>query len=51
MTMLFRLKNAGATCQWCMVKCFVNLVRRTIEVYVIDIVVKIRQSTELSFFS
>ena len=39
-TMLFGLKNTGATYQRCMLKCFGDLIERTIEVYVDDIVVK-----------
>ena len=38
--MLFGLKNAGAMYQRCMLKCFGDLIRRTIEAYVDDIVVK-----------
>ena len=39
-TMPFGLKNAGATYQRCMLKCFRGLIGRTIEAYVDDIVVK-----------
>ena len=39
-TMLFDLKNAGATYQCCMFKCFKDLIRQTVEAYVDDIVVK-----------
>ena len=39
-TMSFGLKNAGATYQRCMLKCFGDLIRRTIEAYVDDIMVK-----------
>ena len=39
-TMLFDLKNAGATNQRCMLKCFGDLIGQTIEAYVDDIVVK-----------
>ena len=39
-TMPFGLKNAGATYQHCMLKCFRDLIRRTIEAYIDDIVVK-----------
>ena len=39
-TMSFGLKNAGAMYQRCMLKCFGDLIGRTIEAYVDDIVVK-----------
>ena len=39
-TMLFSLKNAGATYQHCMLKCFGDLIERTVEAYVDDIMVK-----------
>ena len=39
-TMPFGLKNAGATYQRCMLKCFGDLIGRTIEAYVDDIMVK-----------
>ena len=39
-TMPFGLKNAGATYQRCMLKCFRDLIGRTIEAYVDDIKVK-----------
>ena len=39
-TMLFGLKNAGATYQCCMLKCFKDLIRQTVEAYVDNIVVK-----------
>ena len=39
-TMLFGLKNTGATYQHCMLKCFGDLIGRTIEAYVDDIMVK-----------
>ena len=39
-TMSFSLKNARATYQRCMLKCFGNLIRWTIEAYVDDIMVK-----------
>ena len=42
--MLFDLKNAGATYQHCMLKCFGDLIGRTIEAYVDDIVVKSKQA-------
>jgi hypothetical protein len=39
-TMPFGLKNTGATYQHCMLKCFGDLIRRTVEAYVDDIMVK-----------
>ena len=39
-TMPFGLKNIGATYQHCMLKCFGDLIRQTVEAYVDDIVVK-----------
>ena len=39
-TMPFGLKNVGATYQHCMLKCFGDLIGRTVEAYVDDIVVK-----------
>ena len=39
-TMPFGLKNTGATYQCCMLKCFGDLIGRTIEAYVDVIVVK-----------
>ena len=39
-TMPFGLKNVGATYQRCMPKCFRDLIGRTVEAYVDDIVVK-----------
>ena len=38
--MPFGLKNTGATYQRCMLKCFRDLIGRTVEAYVDDIVVK-----------
>jgi hypothetical protein len=38
--MPFGLKNAGATYQRCMLKCFGDLIGETIKAYVDDIVVK-----------
>ena len=45
--MLFGLKNAGATCQCYMLKCFRDLIGRTIEAYVDDIVVKSKHANHL----
>ena len=39
-SMSFGLKNAGATYKRCMLKCFGDLIERTVEAYVDDIVVK-----------
>ena len=39
-TMLFGLKNTGATYQHCMLKCFGDLIGQTVEAYVDNIVVK-----------
>ena len=38
--MSFSLKNAGAMYQRCMLKCFEDIIGRTIEAYIDDIVVK-----------
>jgi hypothetical protein len=46
-TMLFGLKNVGATYQRCMLRVFGDLIRRTIEAYVDDIVVKSREANNL----
>ena len=46
-TMSFGLKNAGATYQRCMLKCFGDLIGRTVEAYVDDIVVKTKQADHL----
>ena len=46
-TMSFGLKNAGATYQCCMLKCFGDLIGRTIEAYVDDIVVKSKWADHL----
>jgi hypothetical protein len=43
-TMPFGLKNMGATYQCCMLTIFGNLIGRTIEAYVDDIVVKSKQA-------
>jgi hypothetical protein len=45
--MSFRLKNAGATYQWCMQFCFKEQIERILEVYVDDIVIKSRKSGHL----
>ena len=39
-TMPFGLKNAGATYQHCMLKCFGDLIGQTVEAYIDDIVVQ-----------
>ena len=39
-SMLFGLKNAGAMYQRCMLTCFGDLIRWTVEAYVDDIIVK-----------
>ena len=41
-TMSFGLKNAGAMCQCCMLKCFGDLIGQTVEAYVDDIMVKFK---------
>ena len=46
-TMLFGLKNMGATYQRCMLKCFGDLIEKTIEAYVDDIVVKFKWTDQL----
>ena len=45
--MSFGLKNAGATYQHCMLKCFRDLIGRTVEAYVDDIVVKSKWADHL----
>jgi hypothetical protein len=45
--MQFRLKNVGATYQRCMQFCFKGQIRRNLEVYVDDIIMKSRQSNNL----
>ena len=45
--MPFSLENAGATYQRCMLKCFGDLIGRTIEVYVDDIMVKSKWADQL----
>jgi hypothetical protein len=42
MTMLFGLKNTWAMYELCMIKCFDNLIGKTMEAYINDIVVKTR---------
>jgi hypothetical protein len=42
--MSFGLKNAGATYQQCMIKCFGDLIERAMEAYIDDIVVKTKRS-------
>jgi hypothetical protein len=42
--MSFGLKNAGATYQKCMIKCFGDLIERAMEAYIDDIVVKTKRS-------
>ena len=46
-SMSFGLKNARATYQRCMVKCFGDLIGRTIEAYVDNIVVKSKRAEHL----
>jgi hypothetical protein len=48
-TMPFRLKNMRATYQWCMLTIFGDLIGRTIEAYIDDIVVKSKQALEQAF--
>ena len=43
----FRLKNVGATYQCCMLRCFGDLIGRTVEAYVDDIVVKSKRADHL----
>jgi hypothetical protein len=45
--MSFRLKNMGATYQWCMQLCFRGQIGHKLEVYVNDIMVKSRKSGSL----
>jgi len=45
--MSFSLKNAGATYQHCMQKCFRDLIGRTIEAYIDDIIVKSKWADHL----
>jgi hypothetical protein len=46
-SMPFGLKNAGATYQQCMLKCFRDLIGETIETYVDDIIVKSKKADQL----
>jgi hypothetical protein len=46
-TMPFGLRNAGATYQRCMQHVFGDHIRRTVEAYVDDIVVKTRKADDL----
>ena len=46
-SMLFRLKNAGAMYQHCMLRCFRDLIGWTIEAYIDDIVVKSKRADHL----
>jgi hypothetical protein len=46
-TMPFSLKNAGATYQRCMLRCFGDLIGRIVEAYVDDIVDKLKQADQL----
>ena len=45
--MPFGLKNARATYQHCMIRCFGDLIGRTVEAYVDDIVVKSKRADHL----
>jgi hypothetical protein len=45
--MPFGLKNAGATYQHCMLRCFGDLIRRTIEAYVDGTMVKFQRIDQL----
>ena len=45
--MLFGLKNARATYQRCMLKCFRDLIGWTVEAYVDDIIVKSKWADHL----
>ena len=46
-SMSFGLKNARATYQRCMLKCFRDLIGRTVEAYIDDIVVKSKRADHL----
>ena len=45
--MSFSLKNTGAMYQRCMLKCFGDLIGRTVEAYVDDIVVKSKRADQV----
>ena len=45
--MSFGLKNVGATYQRCMLKCFGDLIGRTIEAYIDNIMVKSKRADHL----
>ena len=45
--MSFGLKNVGATYQCCMLKCFRDLIGRTVEAHVDDIVVKSKWANQV----
>ena len=44
--MPFGLKNAGATYQWMVTRMFKELIGKTMEVYIDDMVVKMREEGE-----
>ena len=46
-SMPFGLKNVGATYQCCMLRCFGDIIRQTVEAYVDDIVVKSKWADHL----
>ena len=46
-SMPFGLKNAGAMYQRCMLRCFGDLIERTVEAYIDDIVVKSKWANHL----
>ena len=46
-TMSFGLKNAGATYERCMLKCFGDLIGQIVEAYVDDIVVKSKPTDQV----
>ena len=46
-SMPFKLKNVGATYQRCMLRCFGDLIERTVEAYIDDIVVKSKWADHL----